>query len=302
MESKNTRRRSKVSRRDFLREAVLGTIASSLIFSEVTVDAEAEDPPGSDQEATGKPPRKVPSASGPAMIHIPAGSFTMGDRLGEIDERPHAVCVDSFYVDKYLVTQREYERVTGENPARWRGSENPVEQTRWSDAVRYCNSRSALEGLRPCYDLKTWKCDFEADGYRLPTEAEWEYACRAGTRTRYVFGDEAKKLKHYAWTGENSGERPRPVGRKLPNPWGLYDVHGNVWEWCNDFYKVDYYQGSPEENPRGPDMGDNKVLRGGCWRSTPDECRSSYRYNEAPGYTDICFGYDIYGFRCVRNL
>ena len=293
--------RSEISRRDFLRKAGHGGIASSLVLSGV-VDALANGEPSKGKK--GEPvefPRKVKTSSGLAMVQVPAGSFSMGDPQGEIDETPHKVTLGSFYVDVCPVTQREYERLTGENPARWRGSDNPVEQTRWSDAVRYCNVRSTEEGFKPCYDLKTWACDFGAGGYRLPTEAEWEYACRAGTTTRYSFGDEEKKLKHFAWMEENSGGRPRPVGKKLPNPWGTYDVHGNVWEWCNDFYKVDYYGESPEGDPKGPPTGDDKVLRGGCWRSAADECRSAFRYNEAPGYTDICFGYDIYGFRCVRN-
>ena len=226
----------------------------------------------------------------------------MGDPTGEVDETPHEVQLDSFAMDTYLVTQEEFERVTGEDPARWRGSRNPVEQVRWSDAVRYCNARSNARGFRSCYNLETWECDFSADGYRLPTEAEWEYACRAATTTRYVFGKGPRKLKHYAWMEENSGGRTRPVGKKLPIPWGLYDMYGNVWEWCNDFYAVDYYAESPSANPRGPEEGDNKVLRGGCWKSPAEECRSSYRYNEAPGYTDICFGYDIYGFRCARSV
>jgi formylglycine-generating enzyme required for sulfatase activity len=290
-----------ISRRDFLRGATRGAFAGSLLLGGMAGVAEGMDPSWNEKEPTGELPREVANASGITMIQVPKGSFIMGDGLGEVDEKPHRVHVASFYVDKYPVTQREYERVTGENPARWRGAENPVEQIRWSDAVRYCNARSALENLRPCYHLKTWECDFGATGYRLPTEAEWEYACRAGAKTRYVFGDQPEKLKHYAWTVENSGGRPRPVGRKLPNPWGLCDVYGNVWEWCNDYYKVDYYEESPEANPKGPDTGENKVLRGGCWRSTADECRSSFRYNETPGYTDICFGYDIYGFRCVKN-
>jgi len=234
------------------------------------------------------------------MVRLPGGRFTMGDE-NEIDAPPHEVVISSFYIDKYLVTQEEYRRVMGKNPSRWKADKNPVEQVRWSDAVRYCNARSLLEGIQPCYDLNTWRCNFDANGYRLPTEAEWEYACRAGTKTAYFFGDDPSKLKDYAWFEQNSGSKPQPVGQKKPNPWGLYDMHGNVWEWCNDFYKVDYYQDSPEENPKGPETGETKVVRGGAWKFSDESCRSGYRYNEAPGYADVCFGYDIYGFRCVRN-
>ncbi len=253
------------------------------------------------QTSSSDSPEVMNTKSGIEMVLIKGGTFVMGDEKGEVDEVPHTVYVDSFYMDRYLVTQQEFEKVMGTNPSRWKGSKNPVEQIRWSDAVKYCNSRSQLEGLQPCYNLETWKCDFNANGYRLPTEAEWEYACRAGIENRYFFGDDTKKLKNFAWSKENSGGRPRPVGQKLPNPWGLYDICGNVWQWCNDFYKVDYYQESPEKNPKGPEAGDTKVLRGGCWDSTADQCRSSYRYNENPGYSDVCFGYDIYGFRCVRS-
>ena len=251
---------------------------------------------GSDQ------PDAVKTKSGVEMTLVPAGRFVMGDEKGDVDEEPHEVYVDSFYVDKYLVTQEEYEKVMKENPSRWKGKKNPAEQIRWSDAAKYCNARSRLEGLKPCYDLETWECNFSADGYRLPTEAEWEYACRAGTKTSYSFGDDPRKLRNYAWYEDNSGGRPRPVGQKLPNLWGVYDIYGNVWEWCSDFYKVDYYQESPEKNPKGPETGETKVLRGGCWNSDADKCRSSYRYNENPGYSDVCFGYDIYGFRCVRSF
>jgi len=224
----------------------------------------------------------------------------MGDE-SEVDAKPHRVRVDAFCIDRYLVTQAEYQKVTGGNPSRWKADNNPVEQMRWSDAVKYCNARSRKDGLQPCYDLETWGCDFSADGYRLPTEAEWEYACRAGTTTAYFFGNAPEPLSDYAWIDKNAGARPQPVGQKLPNPWGLYDMVGNVWEWCNDFYQVDYYQTAAQENPRGPDAGETKVLRGGAWKFSAESCRSGYRYNENPGYVDVCFGYDIYGFRCVRN-
>ncbi|MBM3839305.1 MAG: formylglycine-generating enzyme family protein [Verrucomicrobia bacterium] len=233
-------------------------------------------------------------------VLIPAGRFTMGDK-NEVDSPPHEVSVSAFYMDKFLVTQEQFQRVMGSNPSRWKGDKNPVEQVRWSDAVRFCNKRSELEGLQPCYDTNTWQCNFDANGYRLPTEAEWEYACRAGTTTAYFFGDNSAKLGDYAWIEKNSSGRPRPVGQKQPNPWGLYDICGNVWEWCNDFYKVDYYAESPKQDPRGPQTGENKVLRGGAWRFGDESARSGYRYNENPGYSDVCFGYDIYGFRCVRK-
>lgn len=253
-------------------------------------------------QASGGVPPVVKSKSGMEMVQIPAGEFIMGDEKGDVDEKPHKVYINAFYMDKYLLTQEGYEKVTRENPARWKKEKNPVEQVRWSDAAKYCNARSRLEGLQPCYDLETWECDFDADGYRLPTEAEWEYACRAGTKTSYFFGDKPNKLKNYAWFKENSGRRPRSIGKKLPNPWGLHDMYGNVFEWCNDFYQVDYYDVSPEKNPRGPETGESKIVRGGCWNSNADKCRSSYRHNENPGYSDACFGYDIYGFRCVRNV
>ncbi len=256
--------------------------------------------PNDAADAQGNAASESKAESGTEMVQLPGGRFTMGDE-NEIDAIPHEVVVSSFYMDKYLVTQEEYKRVMGKNPSRWKSDKNPVEQVRWSDAVRYCNARSRLEGLQSCYDLQTWECNFNADGYRLPTEAEWEYACRAGNKTTYFFGIEPSKLTDYAWFDKNSNGRPRPVGRKRPNPWGLYDMYGNVWEWCNDFYKVDYYQESPQENPKGPNAGETKVVRGGSWKFSSESCRSGYRYNEAPGYADVCFGYDIYGFRCVRN-
>ena len=256
--------------------------------------------PSASPPATNQNPNASGADTSRLVLLIPAGHFVMGTK-SEVDAVPHEVAVSAFYLDKNLVTQGQFQKVTGENPSRWKVDRNPVEQVRWSDAVKFCNQRSQLEGLQPCYDLSTWVCNFEATGYRLPTEAEWEYACRAGTTSTYFFGDDPVKLGNYAWYEKNSDGHPQPVGQKKPNPWGLNDMVGNVWEWCNDFYKVDYYQESSPKNPRGPSQGETKVVRGGAWRFGAESCRSGYRYNENPGYADVCFGYDIYGFRCARK-
>jgi formylglycine-generating enzyme required for sulfatase activity len=145
--------------------------------------------PNETPQKTAEVPGEIKDAAGTEMVQIPAGRFTMGDEK-EVDATPHEVSISSFYIDKYLVTQEQYEKVMGGNPSRWKGDKNPVEQVRWSDAVKYCNARSVKEGLQPCYDLQTWECNFEANGYRLPTEAEWEYACRAGSKTNYFFGND----------------------------------------------------------------------------------------------------------------
>jgi formylglycine-generating enzyme required for sulfatase activity len=242
---------------------------------------------------------------GVEMVLLPGGAFEMGsDTKEEVDEPRHRVCVSSFYMDRQEVTQEEYERLVGKNPSMWKEKRNPVEQIRWTQAAAYCNARSREEGLRPAYDLATLECDFTADGYRLPTEAEWEYACRAGTKTAYPFGNDPARLGLHAWFKENALRSPQPVAQKLPNPWGLYDMHGNVWEWCNDFYQEDSYRRSPEKDPRGPEKGETRVLRGGSWNSRASQCRSSYRDQEYPDFKDVCFAADRHGFigfRCVRS-
>jgi formylglycine-generating enzyme required for sulfatase activity len=264
-------------------------------------------------EKAGAPPSQsagetpaVTSSGGETMVLIPAGFFEMGSRTGRDDEKPvHKVWLGAFLIDRHEVTQAEFERVgkveAFPNPSHFQGSDLPVEQVTWPQAARYCNARSRLEGLQPCYNEDTGACDFQASGYRLPTEAEWEYACRAGTDSDYSFGSRPRQLGDFAWFAENSAKKTHPVGRKKPNAWGLVDMHGNVAEWCHDVYDPDYYKASPEKNPRGPDDGNEYVLRGGSWKSPADASRSSSRLGESPGFSDACLARDAIGFRCVRR-
>jgi formylglycine-generating enzyme required for sulfatase activity len=239
---------------------------------------------------------------GMPMVPIASGQFSMGVEEGPIDAKPaHLVKVEGFLMDRHEITQEIYQKVTGKNPSRRKNPRNPVEQVTWSAAVLFCNARSLQEGLMPCYNTNTWECDFSASGYRLPTEAEWEYACRAGSSTRFYFGEAAEELKSYAWFDGNSESKPHAVAQRKPNAWGLYDMEGNVWEWCNDFYRPKYYRESPAENPRGPEHGEKRVLRGGAWSSSADNCTSWARNCDEPGTTDICLTMDSNGFRCVRR-
>ena len=204
-------------------------------------------------------------------------------------------------MDKYEVTQSEFEKYQLPNPSHFKGANLPVEQVTWVQAAVYCNARSKAEGLKPCYNEDTAACDFEADGYRLPTEAEWEYACRAGSDSDYGFGSEVRKLGDYAWFADNSNKKTHPVGEKKPNAWGLFDMHGNVAEWCNDVYEKDYYSNATAKNPHGPADGKEYVLRGGSWKSGAEALRSSSRLAESPGFSDACLARDAIGFRCVRK-
>ncbi|NIP28726.1 MAG: SUMF1/EgtB/PvdO family nonheme iron enzyme, partial [Phycisphaerae bacterium] len=252
------------------------------------------------ENATGTP-QVVKTKTGIEMVVIPGGFFEMGSSRGASDESPvHKVWVDSFWMDRFEVVQEQFRKYQISDPSHFKNPKNPLEQMNWTDAAIYCNERSLAEGLQPCYDEETWECDFQANGYRLPTEAEWEYACRAGTKTKYSFGNDPRKLKAYAWFASNSSKRTKPVGQKKPNPWGLYDMHGNVAEWCNDFYSKNYYENSPQNNPRGPAKGKERVLRGGAWNSTEDNLRSSSRSSD-PSIDDTCLASDAIGFRCVRK-
>ena len=249
------------------------------------------------------PPETAPATgpAGAAMVLLPAGEFVMGSAGGDEDESPaRRVRVRAFHIDTREVTQKHYEGLMGKNPAKFKGPDRPVEQLSWSAAIKYCNARSLREGRTPCYDPATGACDHQADGYRLPTEAEWEYACRAGTTGDYAFAGGAARLGRHAWFERNAGKTTHPVGIKRPNRWGLYDMHGNVAEWCNDRY-AEQYDRADATDPRGPTTGAERVLRGGSWRSPAGRCRSAARDSEPPGLTDVCFGYEAYGFRCVRR-
>jgi len=251
------------------------------------------------EKKTNFTPTIIKTIAGKEMVQIPSGWFEMGSK--KKNESPvHKVWVDSFLMDRCEVTQGEYEKLIAGNPSHFKGAKNPVEQISWSNAVLYCNTRSRKENLKPCYDEETGKCDFSANGYRLPTESEWEYACRSGTKTDYFFGRETSLLKDYAWFADNSTNKTQPVGQKKPNQWELCDMYGNVAEWCNDIYSESYYSNSPEKNPQGPEKGKKYIIKGGSWNSSAESCRSSYRIGEDPGFQDACFSRDDIGIRCVR--
>ncbi len=187
------------------------------------------------------------------MVLIPAGRFKMGSASGKEDESPlREIEIDAFLMDRYEMTQANYAKLVPINGSHFKGPDRPVEMISWGDAALYCNKRSREEGLDPCYDEDTGACNFAANGYRLPTEAEWEYACRAGTTTDYSFGPDNRQLSQYAWFADNADKQTHPVGQKKPNAWGLYDMYGNVAEWCNDVYEKGYSKDGRTSNPRGP--------------------------------------------------
>ncbi len=261
--------------------------------TEKTTQREAVRPQPSPKPAPVVVPQPKPTASQKAaaqapegMVLIPAGEFMMGSLSGEghDHEHPqHRVYVDAFYMDRYEVTVGQYKRFLSATGHRslpdWvseysRTADCPVVGVSWDDAVAYAR----------------WA------GKRLPTEAEWEYACRAGSATKYSFGNDEGRLGEYAWYYSNSGRKTHPVGQKKQNAWGLYDMHGNVWEWCSDWYDKDYYSNSPSRNPKGPTNGQYRVLRGGSWNNNANNARAANRNNNTPTNTN-----NNNGFRCART-
>jgi len=224
---------------------------------------------------------------GMEFIEIPAGEFLMGcvksDTECYDEEKPqHKVKISkSFYIGKFEVTQGQWKKVMGNNPSHFAncGEECPVENVSWNDVQEYIGKLCKREKQSPCK-------------YRLPTEAEWEYSARAGSKTKYYWGDTINDA--YLWYNENSGNATHPVGKKKPNAWGLYDMSGNVCEWVGDWYGSDFYKNSPANDPKGANSGGDRVLRGGSWGGNAGYSRLSFRNNY---YPDIRFNY--FGFRLV---
>jgi formylglycine-generating enzyme required for sulfatase activity len=223
-----------------------------------------------------KPAAEVTNSIGMTFVLIQPGTFTMGspeaDANHERQELPaHEVVIGKpFYLGTCQVTQAQFRQVMSRNPSTFTSVEEgadrcPVETVSWDEAVEFCRTLSALDAEKKAGRV-----------YRLPTEAEWEYACRAGTTTSFSFGNDWSRLGKYGWYKDNTGNHPHPVGRLVPNPWGLYDMHGNVMEWCLDGYDPDFYRRSPKNDPRGPDV-ERKVLRGGSWLMDARSCRSAHR-------------------------
>ncbi len=231
---------------------------------------------------TPSPPGQTLATSiGMKLVLIPAGQFQMGSPESDLEaydyEKPqHTVRITKpFYLGVTEVTQAQYERVMETNPSTFKGADLPVETVSWEDAVEFCRKLSAKEGRT----------------YRLPTEAEWEYACRAGSQTKWCFGNNASEVGEYAWYLDNADMKTHPVGLKKANAWGLYDMHGNVWEWCSDWRGQ--YPSTAVADPTGATAGSYRVDRGGSWIIGARYCRSAYRYDDAPGNRNGDLGFRV---------
>jgi formylglycine-generating enzyme required for sulfatase activity len=241
--------------------------------------------------------------AGIRLKRIPAGEFLMGspdsDKGAYDDEKPqHRVRITRpFYLGVTEVTQGQYRAVTGQSPSWFKGSDDlPVEHVSWRDAVSFCNVLSRAEGLPLFYRVEGKSVevpDWKGPGYRLPTEAEWESACRARNPSRYSFGDDPASLGEYAWFNGNSNGRTHAVGQKRPNGFGLSDMHGNVWELCWDGYGEKYYAQSPVDDPSGPLGASDRVVRGGCWLYYPRVARSASRYGLTPDDRSLYLGFRL---------
>jgi len=230
-------------------------------------------------------------------VFVKGGTFQMGSTSGERDENPvHGVTVSDFWMMKTEVTQKDYTALMGVNPSKFRGDDLPVEQVSWYDAVNYANALSKKDGLEPAYRVNGTNVSWirGSDGWRLPTEAEWEYAARGGQSSRGYTYSGGNEEENVSWSGTKSGSETHPVETKAPNELGLYDMSGNVWEWCWDWYGA--YSSSTQTDPMGPSSETLRVLRGGCWGGADSAARSVNRYGSSP---DSRSGNR--GFRLVRS-
>jgi formylglycine-generating enzyme required for sulfatase activity len=237
-------------------------------------------------------PKEITNSIGMKLVLVPKGTFMMGSPESDVNrqknETQHEVTISKgYYLGVYEVTQAQYEKVIGKNPSLYQGAivgnENadlPVENVSWHDAVEFCKKLSDLPEEKKAGRV-----------YRLPTEAQWEYACRAGSKTAYSFDDEEGLLPEHGWFNRNSSNRTHTVGLLEPNAWGLYDMHGNVWEWCSDWYE-EYPKGAVSD-PTGPKGGSGRVYRGGSWHYVAAFCRSAIRGRLAPSYRDYNFGFRV---------
>jgi formylglycine-generating enzyme required for sulfatase activity len=237
-------------------------------------------------------PKEITNSIGMKLVLVPKGTFMMGSPESDVNrqknETQHEVTISKgYYLGVHEVTQAQYEKVIGKNPSHFQGAvvsnENadiPVENVSWDDAVEFCKKLSDLPEEKKAGRV-----------YRLPTEAEWEYACRAGSKTAYSFDDEEGLLPEYGWFKRNSSNRTHTVGLLESNAWGLYDMHGNVWEWCSDRYG-EYPKGAVSD-PTGPKVGSVRVVRGGCWGGVAAFCRSAYRGGCGPSDRRINLGFRV---------
>lgn len=243
---------------------------------------------------TGWAEEVVHKKTGIEMVFIPAGVFMMGSDAHRPEAMPaHQVRITKpFYLGKYEVTKEQWQAVMGSGLWHFKDSDS------WQTMMeRYLKGDPRIPIAWVSWDNCQEFLAKAGNGLRLPTEAEWEYACRAGTTTAYSFGEDAGELGRYAWYLDNSGKRTHPVGTRPPNAWGLYGMHGNVFEWCEDWYDEKYYSKSPVDDPPGPRNGKWRVIRSGSWSSRYADCRSFERH-----YHDQPLGNGFIGFRVCVGL
>ena len=268
--------------------AMVGTgagVVTQYVLAQNPAQAKNEESRKPEQPKDDGPEKEITNSLGMKLVLIQPGKFMMGTPGDTGAELPHEVEITQpFYMGKYVVTQGQYEKVMGLNPSADKANpQHPVKKVSWFDAVEFCQrlSQSQAESR-------------QGRVYRLPTEAEWEYCCRAGATTAYSFGDDPRELKDYAWYVGNSDKKTHPVGLLKPNAWGLYDMHGNVWEWCRDNYAADYYKDSPKQDPPGPSAGRTRVIRGGAWDRDVGYCRAAFRVNSVePERRTDCIGFRV---------